>query len=610
GLGRIRGVNPAARRLLGRSEGQLVGKPVRWFVGVYEDGTWSQWEPLGGSFTEELDLRGPTGDPIRVSASVEPIQFGGRAGGAVIVARDLRQRLETERELDVQRRYFSDLFASSPEGIVLVDSETEEIRRVNVEFTRLFGYSAEEALGARLTDLIAPEDRREESLALHERARSGRVVRTETVRRRKDGTKVEVSLLARTLEIPGEPPQLYGVYRDITDRKETERTLKAREEELRHTQKLEAVGKLAGGVAHDFNNLLTVINGHARFALERDELTPELAEDLAEIEKAGIRAAALTQQLLAYSRRQVLHPQILDPNAVIMDLQGMLRRLIGEHIRIETRLADRELRIKVDRGQLEQVIINLVVNARDAMPEGGTLKLETQPVDLPPSDDRVERWELRPGEYVRIRVADTGIGMDPEVLDRAFDPFFTTKEPGKGTGLGLATVFGIVKQSGGHVRARSIKRAGTTVEVILPRASGEHARDAADVEHRPRPVGAGGTVLVVEDEPAVRKLAVRVLERDGYHVLAAENGARALEVMEAHEGPIDLVLTDMVMPEMGGEELAWHVSRRRPGVPILFMSGYDEALVAEEGESGTEFLAKPFTPAVLAETVASAIETA
>jgi PAS domain S-box-containing protein len=602
GVGQIRGSNPAAHRLLGRSEAQLFGMAVGRVAGWFVNGKWQGWTPSGGSRTLELDLQNVWGDPIRVNASVEPIRFGSRPGGVVIVARDIREHLETERALEVQRRYFADLFESSPEGIVLLDAETGLVVRVNREFTHMFGYTPEEAVGRHLNDLIVPEERVSEAQELDAAARSGQRVRTETVRKRKDGSLVEVSVLARHLRIPGEPVQLYGVYRDITARKETERALQEREEELRHAQKLEAVGKLAGGIAHDFNNLLTVINGHVRFALQHVDQESKLEGDLLEIKKSGARAAALTQQLLAFSRRQVLHPQVLDPNDVVRDIQAMLRRLIGEHIRVDLRLTGRDIRVRADRGQLEQVLINLVVNARDAMPRGGTLTLETDVVALGADDDRIERWDVQPGSFVRLRVGDTGVGMDGEVLERAFEPFFTTKEPGKGTGLGLATVFGIVKQSGGHIRVRSAPGAGTVCEVILPRADGyRESEDGAGATER-SVHGAGGTVLVVEDEDAVRKLAVRVLEREGFQVLAADNGANALDVMEAHNGAVDLVLTDMVMPEMGGRELAWHVRRRRPGVPIVFMSGYDDALVSGSGAEG-EFLAKPFTPAKLASRV-------
>jgi signal transduction histidine kinase len=411
--------------------------------------------------------------------------------------------------------------------------------------------------------------------------------------------------LAREIRIPGEPPQLFGVYRDITARKEAERALREREQELRHAQRLEAVGKLAGGIAHDFNNLLTVINGQARFALENTGGDCEVRSELEEIERAGAQAASLTQQLLAYSRRQMLHPRVLDPNAVIRETEAMLRRLIGEHIRIETRFADEEVRIRADRGQFEQVLVNLVVNARDAMPEGGIITLETELLDLGADDDRVTRWEVTPGEFVGIRVTDTGKGMDPATLEHAFEPFFTTKEQGKGTGLGLATVFGIVKQSDGHVLATSEPDAGTTVHVVLPRCSDDVALVATPAEDRPAR-SLEGTVLVVEDEDAVRKLTVKALEREGCTVLAAPNGLEALAVVDRHDGGIDLVVTDLVMPDMGGRELAEELRRRRPDLPVLFMSGYDDAMVGDV-DPASDFLAKPFTPAQLTARVAAVI---
>jgi two-component system, cell cycle sensor histidine kinase and response regulator CckA len=418
---------------------------------------------------------------------------------------------------------------------------------------------------------------------------------------------VDVSVLARSLSIPGEREQLYGVYRDISDRVEAERALREREEELRHAQKLEAVGKLAGGIAHDFNNLLTVINGHAGFALESVEVDSPLQRDLLEIEKAGTRAAALTQQLLAYSRRQVLHPQVLDPNAVVLEIQGMLGRLIGEHIRVRTRLTQEDVRVRADRGQLEQVLVNLVVNARDAMPDGGTLSFETDALTLAPDDPRIDRWEVEAGRFVRIRVADTGIGMDADVLEHIFEPFFTTKDQGKGTGLGLATVFGIVKQSGGHITVASSPGGGTTCEVILPHTDQSEVRRQEQIrEPTERPEG---TVLVVEDEAPVRKLVVRILERAGCTVLAAEDGVKALRVIQEHDGQIDLVITDLVMPDMGGRDLAASLRRTHPGLPVLFMSGYDEDLLSD-ATGDSEFLAKPFTPAALVGVVTEALRSA
>ncbi len=610
--GHIVALNPAGERLMGRTSAELEGRS---FSELLDPGAMDQARAvfaavMAGESTEyEITARNGQGEPVEIRGVSVPIFEKGEVVAGFGIALDVTEQTRVKRELEVQRRYFADLFEASPEGIVLVDAETDSVLRVNSEFTRMFGYTAEEAVGRNLNDLIVPPELQREGSQLNLAAREGGRLRTETVRCHKDGTPVDVSVLARSLPIPGEREQLYGVYRDIGDRIETERTLREREEELRHAQKLEAVGKLAGGIAHDFNNLLTVINGHARFALDGISAEDPLQQDLLEIEKAGTRAASLTQQLLAYSRRQVLHPQMLDPNAIVLEVNGMLRRLIGEHIRVETRLTQEDVRVRADRGQLEQVLMNLVVNARDAMPDGGTITLETDALTLEPDDPRIGRWQVTAGRFVRIRVSDTGTGMDATTLAHAFEPFFTTKEQGKGTGLGLATVFGIVKQSGGHVLAESEPGQGTRCDVILPHvevtAPVGVAGSAAEIAVDPPQ----GTILVVEDEAAVRKLAVRVLERAGCTVLAAENGADALRVIEAHDGEIDLVVTDMVMPDMGGRELALHLRRQRPGLPVLFMSGYDEELLADS-IADSAFLAKPFTPAALTAAVAEAMRTA
>ncbi len=606
--GRFVALNPAAEALLGRPTAELRGTPVV-DVLTREDQEEARrvFKGVAAGESQEYVVTAKTahGGRRRIRGVSIPIFEGADVVGMFGVALDTTEQERIQHELEVQRRYFADLFNSSPEGIVLLDPGTDQVLRVNEEFTRMFGYTSQEALGRELTDLIVPEDLAKEGPDLNDQAREEGRVRTETVRRRKDGSLIEVSVLARELRIPGEPKQLYGVYRDITARKDAERALKAREDELRHAQRLEAVGKLAGGVAHDFNNLLTVINGHARFALDNAPEDCMARPELEEIERAGTRAAALTQQLLAYSRRQMLRPKVLDPDAVIQELQGMLRRLIGEHIRVETKRAADEVRVRADRGQLEQVLVNLVVNARDAMAEGGVIRLETELVTLAAEDERVDRWDVAPGDYVRIRVADDGRGMDPEVLRHAFEPFFTTKEQGKGTGLGLATVFGIVKQSDGHVVANSQPGRGTTVDVYLPRCTDDRAETVPGEEEVPRE-RPEGTVLVVEDEAAVRKLAVKALRKEGCTVLSAANGVEALEVVERHEGPLDLVITDLVMPDMGGRELAEELHRRRPDLPVLFMSGYDDAMVGDPG-AATDFLAKPFTPAMLAARVAESL---
>jgi two-component system, cell cycle sensor histidine kinase and response regulator CckA len=611
--------NPAVEKLLEVEPGALIGRPFADIMApeaMEAAGKVFRGALAGEPREYELDVIASSGARKALRGVSLPVMEDGKVTAVFGVALDVTEESRAKRELEVQRRYFAELFESSPEGIVILDANRAVVR-MNGEFTRLFGYTQEEAEGRRIEDLVIPEDRLEESLGLTAAVAGGGTVRSETVRRRKDGSLVEVSVLACEVQIPGEAPQTYGIYRDISARKAAERALTEREEELRHAQRLESVGKLAGGVAHDFNNLLTVINGHARLVLDALDEAHPAQDDLREIERAGVRAASLTQQLLAFSRRQVLRPEVLDLNVVVADLERMLRRLIGSHIALETRPASAGARVLADRGQIDQVIMNLAVNARDAMPEGGTLVIQTEPARLEAGDPEPAAWGVEPGDYVRLTVADSGAGMTAEVLARAFDPFFTTKDRGKGTGLGLATVFGIVKQSGGHVTAHSAPGEGARVCVYLPatsampgdasvlahgapaRASARAAPPAAD-----EPGGPRCTVLVVEDEEPVRKLAVRVLERQGYRVLSAGNGVEALEQVAACSGRIDVLVSDLVMPEMGGRELAARVRELRPDTAILIMSGYDEDMAAG-GMAGAEFIPKPFTPAALVERVAA-----
>jgi signal transduction histidine kinase len=393
---------------------------------------------------------------------------------------------------------------------------------------------------------------------------------------------------------------LYGT--DITERKRLER-------QFFQAQKMEAVGRLAGGVAHDFNNLLTVINGRTHLALQRLGPGHPLAADLDEIGKAGMQATAVTRQLLAFSRRQVLAPRVLDLNAIVAELEPILRRLIGEDVELVTALEPGLRRIEADPTQIQQVVVNLAVNARDAMPHGGTLTLETASVVLDEAYAR-RRIAVRPGAYVMLAVTDSGAGMDPETQARIFEPFFTTKEQGKGTGLGLATVYGIVKQSGGFIWVYSEPGRGSTFKVYLPQQTGDAA--AAERLDRSPAVRRRGheTILLVEDAPMVRALAREVLERSGYVVLEAARGAEALQVSARHAGRIDLLLTDVVMPGMNGRELAERLRAERPGTRILYMSGYTEHAIVHQGvlSSGMQFFPKPFTPDALAEKVREVLD--
>lgn len=378
-------------------------------------------------------------------------------------------------------------------------------------------------------------------------------------------------------------------------RKMANATVHTMEEHLRQIQKMEAIGRLAGGVAHDFNNLLTAIGGFCDLQKARLKEIGELPTYLEEVTKAVEKAAALTRQLLAFSRKQVIQPKVLVLNNIVLEMEKMLHRLIGEDIEFVVRLAPDLWRTKVDPGQMEQVILNLAINARDAMPRGGRLLIETANAELNPLDTQYPP-EAEAGPYVMLSVADTGMGMDEKTLSRIFEPFFTTKEPGRGTGLGLATVYGIVKQGGGTLTVRSEPGKGTTFRVFLPRSK-ESGMSFSEITRRSQPRGGSETILVVEDDASIRKLVQEIVRIGGYAVLAARNGAEALTVASQHQGPIHLLLTDVVMPEVGGQQLAEKLALLRPEVRVLYMSGYSSKDAADEVrlELNAPLVRKPFS---------------
>ena len=404
-------------------------------------------------------------------------------------------------------------------------------------------------------------------------------------------TVLDRGLIVRGLD--GKPMRMIGCMADLTERRRLE-------DQLRQSQKMEAVGRLAGGVAHDFNNVLTVVKSFSEFLLEDlDKLDPRRS-DVEEIAKAADRAAALTRKLLAFSRKQVMRPELLDLNAVVVGMEKMLQRLIGEDVRIVTELDPQLLAVEADPSSIEQVILNLAVNARDAMVDGGTLTIRTKNELL----ERIDAaWGIDPGRYALLSVTDTGHGMDAETQARVFEPFFTTKERGQGTGLGLAMVYGIVKQSGGHVWVESAPAEGTTFCIYLPQSAdqrpgeSEPAAQSLVVQRRTSAPGSE-TILVVDDEEAVRSSTRRALERAGYTVLAASDGADAVRLFTEHDGGIQLVITDVVMPGLGGRELVGRLKIMSPRLPVLFVSGYTEEGVRQKGvlEPGAAYLEKPFTP--------------
>jgi PAS domain S-box-containing protein len=426
--------------------------------------------------------------------------------------------------------------------------------------------------------------------------RTGSLNGVELQWRRKDGRVIIVRLSGCAATISDEPEEVLElIAEDITDRRQLE-------EQLRQAQKMDAVGRLAGGVAHDFNNLLMVINGYTEVLLEQLEQGSAMHHKVQSIQQAADRAATLTRQLLAFSRKQLLELKVVDVNIVIGDMERLLRPLIGENIELVTRLSPETGHTRADAGQLEQVIMNLVVNAKDAMPEGGKLTVESSDVTVRHSF-REHRF-IQPGRYAVISVTDTGHGMDKETQSRIFEPFFTTKEKGKGTGLGLSTVYGIVKQSSGYVFAQSELGAGTTFYVYLPRVE-DSAEELSPAQSQQSEAGGCETVLLVEDEESVRELVRLTLAARGYKVLEAENGECGLRVSESFKENIDILITDVVMPGIGGRELAKKLLALRPGISVLYLSGYTEDAVITQGAPGpsTAFLQKPFTLQNLAKKV-------
>ena len=504
------------------------------------------------------------------------------------------RRQQAESALREANASLQAVIQSSPLAIYTLDAAST-VRSWNPAAEALYGWRAEEVIGRSLPTITHDLG---DHLQLRDRVLRGEALRgVEVTRRKKDGTPVTLSLSVAPLhDASGQVTGMLSLAADLTD-------VRQLEVQYRQAQKMDAVGRLAGGIAHDFNNLLTAILGTTGLLLE--DLGPESRArlDIQEIEKAAKRAAGLTRQLLVFSRQQVLETRVVDLNALVGNLQRMLDRLIGEDIQLRTTLTAELWPVRADPGQLEQAIVNLVVNARDAMPHGGRLTIETANVELDPR--YVESHPpTQPGPYVLLAVSDTGVGMDSATRARIFEPFFTTKEPGRGTGLGLATVYGIVKQSGGYIWVYSEPGHGTTFKVYLPRVAG--APEMAE----PSPSAAvhargSETVLLVEDQDNVRTLARRVLEGRGYTVLAASNGDEALDVIAQYPHRIHVLVTDVVMPGINGRELARRVTASRPDVKVLFVSGYTGEAVHQRGllEPGVAFLQKPFTAEVLARKV-------
>ncbi len=520
-----------------------------------------------------------------------------RLGPAV---RGALERERMKRQLREREEYFKSLIEQAMDIIAVLDADGA-VRYASPSVLPLLGYGAEELVGQHIFDLVHPDDIGPALRVFAEGVATGQGDRLLGLQvRHKDGTYRSLEAIGRYLL---DDPVVRGVVinaRDVTERRSLER-------QLLQAQKMEAVGRLAGGIAHDFNNVLTAIFGYADLLTEEFPAGSPARQDLEEIRKAATRASALTRQLLAFSRQQVLAPMVLSVNDLVDDVDKMLRRLVGEDVELRLNLARDAGNVRADSGQLQQVIMNLVVNARDAMPTGGKLVIETADAELTEQYAEMHQAVI-PGRYVMLAVSDTGVGMDAQTKARIFEPFFTTKEKGKGTGLGLSTVYGIVKQSGGYVWVYSEPGHGTTFKLYLPRVDAP-----AEPQAPPRETATltgTETILLAEDDEILRPLTKGLLTKLGYTVLDAKSAEQALAVAGARQGPIHLLVADVVMPGASGRELARRLAQSRPETRVLYVSGYTDDAIVHHGmlDPGLKFLQKPFTPAALARKVREVLD--
>jgi PAS domain S-box-containing protein len=604
----MRYISPSVYRLLGYRAEDWLGRNV--FEFIHPDDAQAAAEALQKGLLHEdtglpleLRVRHQNGSWRVIEATDTNLLENEAVAGIVINARDITDRKRSEEALRKAEEKYRSIFENAVEGIFQSTPEGRFIS-VNPALARILAYASPEELIASRTDIEAqhyvdPNCRMELQRMLAEK---GVVQGFESEIFRKDMSKIWCLENIRAIcDESGAVAYYEGSIEDITERKHLE-------EQLRQAQKMEAVGQLAGGIAHDFNNLLTAINGYSELTMMQLQSEDPLRRNIEEIKKAGERAAALTRQLLAFSRKQVLQPKILDLNSLVSEMEKMLRRLIGEDIDLQTVLNPELGSIKADPGQIEQVIMNLAVNARDAMAQGGKLTIETENVYLD-EEFAEQHIAVSPGPYIVLAVNDTGTGMDEQTQARIFEPFFTTKEMGKGTGLGLSTVYGIIRQSGGNIWVSSEVGRGTTFKVYLPRFE----EGAEEFKRKPEAQDAlqgTETILLAEDEDVVRKLSGRVLTMYGYQVLEAANGEAALRICERYEKPIHLLISDVIMPGMNGCDLADQLRHLRPTMKMLLMSGYTNNAIIHQRifDEGINFIQKPFAPNALAQKVREVLD--
>jgi len=604
-------VSPSVQQLRGYTPAEMIARPMmdqlapgsrdlamRVFQEEMEMERSGRADPAR-SRTVEFEVLCKDGTTVWTESKLTAVRdSSGSLTGFVAVSRDITERKRVEETLRNTSQTLRTLIDASVLAIVALDRDGR-VTLWNNAATRMFGWSAQEVLGRPFP--AVPEDRRAEFEDGRVRSQAGEDVVYETQRRRKDGSLVDVLRSSAAIFDPqGELAGTMAILVDITERKQLE-------EQLRQAVKMEGIGRLAGGIAHDFNNLLTVIGGRSYILLSQLPAGHAMRRDLLLIQQTGDRAAALTRQLLAFSRKQMLAPAVIDLNEIVSGMRALLERVLGEDVDLIMDLDPSLGHVSADPGQLEQVILNMAVNARDAMPEGGQLTLETRHLDVDPPYAR-QKVELAPGPYEVLSISDTGVGMDAATVARVFEPFFTTKAVGKGTGLGLATAYGIVKQSGGHITVHSEPGSGATFRIYLPRTESSESASLAVEETAAR----RGTevVLLAEDDINLRALTRDILASNGYTVLESQDVEDALRIAERQDGTIQLLLTDVVMPRMSGRVLAEAVKRFRPDVKVLYMSGYTDNAIVHHGvlDPGTALLQKPFSPAALARKVREVLD--
>jgi PAS domain S-box-containing protein len=587
-------VSPRAAALFGYAPAELIGQPINHVL--------SDWSPSPADWPTAVQGRSPgetvtefaglarDGTTLTLEIGTGPVA-GTVPGGMALLIRDVTRGRRVRDELRAKEAHLRMVVEQMPAILWTTNSQLHITATVGAGLAAL-DLKPADLIGMSMLETLGRPDLESTPVSAHVRALRG------------ESLSHEMEWHGHTFQVRVEPlrnPErriagTIGVVLDVTDRKEAKATQDRLEEQLRQAQKMEAVGRLAGGIAHDFNNLLCIITGYAELALTQVPGQAPLHAFLSEINKAGNRAATLTRQLLAFSRKSLLAPKVLDLNALIRDAGTMLRRVIGEDIELTTALEAHLPTVKADPNQIEQVLMNLVVNARDAMAEGGRLEIRTARTTVTETDVR-DQPEIRPGVYVTFAVSDTGCGMDEATRARIFEPFFTTKEVGKGTGLGLAMAYGIVKQSGGHITVKTAPGQGAVFRIYLPCADSLRAELAPVGPSAEIPPG-NETVLLAEDEAGVRALVLEVLQRSGYTVLEARDGEEALALSAQHDGPIHLLLTDVVMPRLSGGRLARCLGRERPETRVLFMSGFADSTLLRHGAvaGDVDCLVKPFTP--------------